>query len=115
MGDAAAEKIARNNSAFRDANDGIDTIAYREGLADGRPVPFICECSDPRCTVIISLTLPEYRRVRRNPRWFAHADGHETDVPGVVQPVERHDRYVIVEKIGAAGEIAARLAKGLDA
>jgi hypothetical protein len=107
--DDAAEKIARNNALFRSANDEIDTAAEDHGLDDGRPVPFICECSDSRCMQIISLTLTEYRRVRANPRWFAHALGHEESVPGLVHAVERTDRYLLVEKIGRAGEVATNL------
>ena len=108
--DDAAEKIARNNALFRGANDEIDTAAEDHGLDDGRPVPFICECSDPRCTQIISLTLREYRGVRSNPRWFAHALGHEEAIPGVVRAIERNDRYLLVEKVGHAGEVARQLA-----
>jgi hypothetical protein len=108
--DAAAEKIARNNAVFRDANDEIDAAAADHGLVDGRPVPFICECSDVRCTQIILLTLREYSRVRSNPRWFAHAPGHEESVPGVVQLVDRTERFLLVEKIGRAGRLAGELA-----
>ena len=107
----AAGKIARNNAFFRDANDEIATVATDHGLADGRPIPFICECSDPRCSRVISLSLAEYRRIRRNPRWFAHAVGHEQEVSGAVRTLELHSRYVLVEKIQRAGEIAARLAE----
>lgn len=109
------EKIARNNSSFRDANERIEEAAVEQGLQDGRPIPFICECSDPRCTTVISLTLAEYRRVRRNPRWFAHAVGHEEAIAGTLLPVERHDRYVLVEKIGEAGELVEDLAKNGEA
>jgi len=108
--DAKPEKIARNNAVFRAANDGIKDAAADHGLDGERPVPFICECSDERCTQIIRLTLEEYRHVRANPRWFAHAVGHEEAIPGVVRPVDRNDRYVLVEKMGRAGAIAGRLA-----
>ena len=110
MDELAAEKIARNNAVFRAANDEIDAVAAGHGLTDGRAVPFICECSDERCTQIIRLTLAEYARVRSNPRWFAHAPGHEESVPGTVQLVDRNDRYLLVEKIGRAGEVARELA-----
>jgi hypothetical protein len=109
--DAAAEKIARNNATFRNANDEINVAAETHGLDDGRPVPFICECSEPRCTQIIHLTVAEYRRVRGNPRWFVHAPGHEEVIPGAVQQVARNERYVLVEKIGRAGAVAGRLAE----
>lgn len=111
MDEPRAEKIARNDAVFRDANDEIAGVAADHGLADGRPVPFVCECSDPRCATVISLTLAEYRRVRSNPRWFAHAVGHEAALPGIVRTVETHDRYALVEKVGRAGEVATRLAE----
>ncbi len=110
MDDATAEKIARNNDVFRDANDGIELAATEHGLDADRLVPFICECSDPRCTTVIRLTLEEYRGVRSSPRRFAHAPGHETHVEGAVQPLESKERYVLVEKVGHAGEVAADLA-----
>jgi hypothetical protein len=110
MGDEGAEKIARNNSLFRDANEDIEAAAAEFGIEAGRWTPFICECSDPRCMQIVRVTLAEYRHVRSDPRWFVHAVGHETEVKGVVRPVEEHDRFTIVEKIGEAGSIAAELA-----
>ena len=112
MEDHGAEKIARNNATFRKANDEIGGAAANSGLVDGRRVPFICECSDERCTEIIHLTLDEYQRVRSNGRWFAHARGHEEEVPGAVRPLERNHGYVLVEKVGRAGELADRLAAG---
>ena len=111
MDDGTAEKIARNNATFRNANDEINVAAQAHGLDDGRPVPFICECSDPRCTQIIRLTLAEYRRVRGNARWFAHALGHEEAIPGAVELVDRNDRYVLVQKVGEAGAVSGRLAE----
>ncbi|HWJ33180.1 MAG TPA: hypothetical protein VNR59_12660 [Gaiellaceae bacterium] len=109
MDDAAAEKIARNNVTFRDANDDIDAAASDYGFGDGRWVPFICECSDERCMRIIQLSLDEYRRARSNARWFLHAPGHEEVVPGAVRRLEDTPRFVLVEKIGYAGEIAGAL------
>ena len=107
--DASAEKVARNNAVFRAANEEIAAAAEEHGLDDGRPIPFICECSDPRCTEIILLTLTEYGRVRSNPRWFAHATGHDADIPDAVRLLENHERYALAEKINHAGEVAARL------
>jgi hypothetical protein len=108
--DATADKIARNNSTFRDANDAIEAAAVEHRFDRGQRVPFICECSDERCTEIISLTFQEYEHVRSNERWFAHTVGHEETVDGAVTTVERHRRYVVVEKINRAGEVAEKLA-----
>lgn len=112
--DASAEKVARNNAAFRAANEKIAAAAEEHGLDDGRRVPFICECSDPRCTEIILLTLTEYKRVRSDPRWFAHARGHDSDIPDAVRLLEDHERYALAEKINHAGDVAARLADQAD-
>ena len=114
MDDASAEKVARNNASFRAANEGIAEAAEEHGLDDGRPVPFICECSDPRCTEIILLTLTEYKRVRSSSRWFAHASGHDSDLPDAVRLLEDHQRYVLAEKINHAGEVVARLTDQAD-
>ena len=105
------EKIARNNSIFRDANDQIDAAAEAHRLDRDRPAPFICECSDSRCMKIVRLTLEEYEHVRSDPRRFVHALGHEEEVPGSVTTLEKHDRFVVVEKTGHAGDVAARLGK----
>lgn len=115
MDDATAEKIARNNAVFREANDEIESAAVRHHLGADGAVPFICECSDRRCFEIILLTLDQYRRVRSNPRWFAHAVGHEELIQGAIEPVEKHPAFVVVEKIEHAGEIAARLAQEAEA
>jgi hypothetical protein len=108
--DATAEKIARNNSIFRDANDQIASRAITHGLGDERTLPLLCECSEPRCTELIRITLADYRHVREDPRRFVHALGHEPEIPGAVQTLERHDAYLVVVKVGHAGEIAAELA-----
>lgn len=110
MTDANGEKIARNNSMFRDANEDIEAAAGDFGLTPDLMSPFICECSDTRCMQIVRLTIEEYRRVRSEPRWFVHAVGHETEIEGAVRPVEEHERYTIVEKIGEAGSHAEQLA-----
>ena len=77
---ATADKIARNNSTFRDANNGIELSAIEHRFDRDQLVPFICECSDTRCAKIVRMTLEEYEHVRSNARWFAHAVGHEETV-----------------------------------
>ena len=92
------DKVARNNQAFRAANDRIETTAEEQGLDNGRRTPFLCECPNPRCTEIVSLTLEEYRHVRSDPRWFVETPGHETHEPATVAVVDRREAYVVVEK-----------------
>lgn len=101
-------RIAQNQVTFRDANANIDAIAMRTGLEEN--VPFICECADENCVEIVRLALDEYEAVRRNPRWFFNALGHEAlsleAGAGVV--VAERAGYVVVEKTGLAGELAER-------
>jgi hypothetical protein len=101
----AAERAARNESAFREANERIERRLEDLSLEHGSST-FLCECEDDACTEVLRLTLAEYERVREHPRRFAVAPGHER---GPVDVVERHERYVVVEKEGEAGEIAAEL------
>jgi hypothetical protein len=106
--DMTKVRIAENQSRFREANEQIEAAADRMHLVD--PVPFLCECPRPECTELLRASLDEYEEIRQHPRRFLTAPGHqdiavETGAGVVVDEVE--GRYVIVEKVGVAGEIAA--------
>jgi hypothetical protein len=107
MRDLTQKRIALNQVAFRSANERIEAAI---GDLDVQGfVPFICECADPTCVALIRMSLAEYERMRENPRRFFNAPGHEqisVDAgAGVV--VEHADGYVLVDKIGVAGEVAS--------
>lgn len=68
--------------------------------------PFICECSDPSCTAVVRLTLAEYEHVRGDGRRFFNLPGHEHASGPWGRVVERHDRYLVVEKVGDAADVA---------
>lgn len=106
------ERIARNQSTFREANERIEAAAGDIELSG--PVPFICECANRDCVEILRLTLEEYEAVRRHPRRFINAPGHEADSvdAGADDVVECNGGYVVVDKIGVAGEIAAAQYRG---
>jgi hypothetical protein len=104
--DPIAERVARNDAAFRDADERIAPAAC---VADVSPAPFICEYADRSCTEIVRVTLDEYERIRENSRWFLNANGHEAAALGHVEVVERRPGYVVVEKVDEAGELAERL------
>jgi hypothetical protein len=72
--DVTAERIAKNQATFRDANEQIEKAAEEHGVP--RP-PFICECADPRCTELVELDLPTYEAIRSNPTHFFVVPGHE--------------------------------------
>jgi hypothetical protein len=101
------ERIAMNNATFREANERISAAAGSYGIET--PIPFICECSDQRCSGIIRLGLDEYEEVRENSRHFLNLPGHEVASKGAAVVVERRDGYSIVEKTGRAGEIVDAL------
>ena len=103
-----AERVARNDATFRVANEGISDAANEYELDDGL-LPFICECADPRCTAVTQLTRAEYEEIRREPTHFLNIPGHEVNAQGHARVVSEHDRYVIVEKIGRAGELTEEL------
>jgi hypothetical protein len=102
-----AEQVARNDSIFRDANESIERAAREYGRAE--QVPFICECAEPECRELISLSLREYEGIRANPKRFVVAPGHEASAQQHVVTVDERPGYHVVEKIGAAAEVAAEL------
>jgi hypothetical protein len=102
-----AERVAYNEAAFREANESIREKAdawEMEGL-----LPALCECADPSCNAMLRLTPRQYEDVRANPRWFIIAPGHHASAQGWARIVAEHHRYVIVEKVGEAGEIVEQL------
>jgi hypothetical protein len=103
----SAERVARNDAAFREANEAIQEKAAAWEM-DGL-LPVLCECADTSCRAVVRLTHRQYEGVRGNPRWFINAPGHHVNGQGWVRIVAEHDGYVVVEKIGEAGEIAEQL------
>jgi hypothetical protein len=108
MVDPAAERVARNDAIFRDANEKIAEAAVR--LERERPVPFICECADPRCTTLVYVSLEEYAEIRRDDTHFLNAPGHDVAAGPHATVIERRDGYDIVEKLGEAAELVRELA-----
>ena len=103
----SAERIGRNDAIFRKTNDEINEIAELDEFEER--VPFVCECADLACRDLVPLTLPEYAAIREDARLFLNVPGHEVAAQGWAQVVEQHARYVVVEKIGPAGEVAEQL------
>jgi hypothetical protein len=103
----SAERVARNDAAFREANEAIQEKAATWEI-DGL-LPVICECADTGCRAVVRMTRAEYENVRADPRWFINAPGHHVNGQGWVKIVAERDNYVVVEKIGEAGEIAEQL------
>jgi hypothetical protein len=106
-GDISSERAACNQSLYRSANEQLKRI--NEAAAQlGDPVSeWICECADTTCVLHVYATLPEYERVRSNPRAFIVFQGHSyRDIERIL---EENDRYTTVEKHDNGGRVAEAL------
>ena len=111
VGDGAAdgldrlrERAAANQAIFRSVNENLEALnsTFRSVIPVG---DFVCECADASCAERIGLTTQEYEAVRAHPTYFAVRPGHM--LPEVERVVSEHPGYVVVEKVGVAGEDAA--------
>ena len=96
------ERVARNESLFRQVNERIEEINRASGSED--EAEFICECGDASCTRPITMSLAEYEAVRMYPAHFAVATGH--DSAEVERVVAQRPHYAVVAKHGAAERVA---------
>jgi hypothetical protein len=103
MNDESARRLARNEALFRRTNEAIERGQWPGDPL--KPVRFRCECSRLECDQAVELEVAEYERVRRFPRRFVLAVGHE--MPEIETIVERGEGHVVVEKQDTAGETAA--------
>jgi hypothetical protein len=101
------ERLAKNEDHFRDINESLREKHVHATVVRSGPLPFICECASVECTEAVELPLEEYRRVRRNPRWFIVVPGHVA--PDIEVVVESAEAFVVVEKQNEAGEVAEEL------
>ena len=94
------ERLAANENLFRRVNERVEDLA-----APGEPVDFVCECADVDCGERVTLTLETYEDARSVPNRFVLRTGHER--PDVERVIDQGNGYVLVEKLGRAGELAA--------
>jgi hypothetical protein len=101
--DAREQRLAKNETIFRDLNDRIEEIAGAQGT-DEHTFEFLCECSNIDCTLRLRLTLAAYEQARTDAAAFVVAPGHE--LPEIENVVFRSDDYQLVRKFGEAAELA---------
>ena len=101
-------RAAKNEALFRSVNDRI--LELGESFPKGDLIEIVCECSDQNCLVKLEATAEEYRSVRADPTWFIAVAGHVD--PAIERVVEDRGRYLVVEKLGIAGAVAADLSDG---
>ncbi len=91
---AREERVARNESLFRDVNERIEQVNVT--LATVEATEFLCECGEESCTLPIRLTMAEYEAVRAEATHFAVAPGHV--LPDIERVIAQNDRYTVVAK-----------------
>ena len=96
------QRAGANEATIRDVNEGIERGQW-PGEED-TPVGFRCECAQLGCNQLIELSVREYEDIRAHPRRFVVVPGHEA--PDVETVIEAGPRYIIVEKLDQAGEVA---------
>ena len=106
MPDERAERLARNESRFREINDRVERDLERIVYSPQELLPFVCECARRTCAATIELSRGEYERVRADSVHFAVAPGHE--IAEVEDVVERHERYFLIRKHPETWEIVER-------
>src|SRR3954470_16363181 len=94
-----AERVARNESRFRELNEALER-GLRNVARGPERAGFVCECGDDGCHALVKLALERYEQVRANPRRFLIVPGH--DDPDVEAVVERGESYAVVEKFGGS-------------
>ena len=105
------ERLAMNEALFRDVNERIREISDAFQQPDAA-YDFLCECSDPACAERVVLTRAEYEHVRAEPTRFVVVKGHA--LPEIESVVEQARDHVVVEKEGAAADIAISLDTSQD-
>jgi len=104
--DSREERLARNESIFREVNERVREIAVEHGT-DGHIYAFYCECSNPDCTLRLNLTVAEYEMVRSEGHRFLIAPGH--NLPEIERVIMRTENWWVIAKEGEAGELADEL------
>ena len=104
---ATVERIARNDSIFRAANEGISAVAAGTSISR---IPCVCECADETCRQLVPLTRAEYESIRADPTLFLNVPGHVASAQGAARVVEARDGYDVVQKVGRAAEIVKETA-----
>jgi hypothetical protein len=99
-----AQRTAQREVISKDVNDRLV-----EGLgieADGT-VSVLCECGRDRCDEWLSVSAEDYASTQDDDTLFVVAVGHE--LPEFERVVERNAAYLVIDKVGRAGEEADRL------
>jgi hypothetical protein len=95
------DRVASNEGLLREINDRIEEIVSGEfgrgeAEAEAQEGDFLCECGQENCIESVHMKVSEYEKIRREKTRFVVVPGHEDDE--IEEVVDRHERYVVVEK-----------------
>jgi hypothetical protein len=97
---------ARHRTLVRDANERISAKSLMANQPDSTDY-FSCECDDPACGALVSLTRREYESVRACPTRFVIMTDHED--PQVEDLIAENARFAVVKTLpGTMSRIALR-------
>jgi len=106
-----AIKAAKNQSAFREANERLrhlnDSVEHMD--IDDLDECFTCECARQDCKEHMMMSLDAYEEIRRVPTHFAVAPRMSHVFQDVERIFETYRGYWVVEQFGEAGLAATRL------
>jgi hypothetical protein len=98
-----AEAQAKNEELFRKVNERIESLSETVAPSD-QTMEYLCECDRPGCYERVKASRDEYESVRADPTHFIVLAGHEDR--RVERVVDSNERFLIVEKRGAAARDA---------
>jgi hypothetical protein len=93
MPESREERIARNESGFRDLNESLGGQVHDPST---NFAGFVCECGDMECAAILRVDIEDYERVRSDPMQFLVKPGHE--IGDVEDIVERSEGFLVLRK-----------------
>ena len=99
---ARSDRVARNESLFREVNERISEVVETQGPDEELEV--LCECGREGCRASLTVPRAEYEAVRGEPDRFLLAPDHE--LRQFERVVRRGDGYVVVDKTGHADDVA---------
>jgi hypothetical protein len=94
---------ARNEELFRNVNEQIEALSQTVEPEDPL-MEYLCECDRKDCYEKVKATRAEYESVRSDPTHFIVFLDHQD--PSVERVLASNDRFLIVEKLGAAARDA---------
>jgi hypothetical protein len=100
-----AEAQAKNEELFRNVNERIESLS-KTVASDDQLMEYLCECDGRDCYEKIRASRDEYESVRAEPTHFMVLAGHQD--PRVERVVFSNERFLVVEKQGAAARDAEK-------